>query len=86
MEQKRTKTSFPFTKIEKLIKLATDNQLQFLEVDGIKIIPKSAAPVTEKFNQFEALAGASGKPFKDLSARDKEDLILFGPNGLSNSN
>jgi hypothetical protein len=79
MEQKRSKIAFPFKKIEKLIGLANKHNLQFLEVDGIKIIPT-------KQSTLPAFTGKNGEVAKDkwdeLSPRQKEDYILFGPDGF----
>lgn len=79
MEQKRTKIAFPFKKIERLISLATKHNLQFLEVDGIKIIPTKQA-------SFSAVIGQGAvnekSKWEEMSIREKEDYILFGAEGI----
>lgn len=72
MEQKRIKKHFPFKKIEKLIEMATKNQLDFLEVDGIKIIPRRAGRA-ESFNKPDISFDEN-----KLTPRQKENYILFG--------
>lgn len=86
MEQsgpKRSKKHFPFKKIEKLIEMATKNQLDFLEVDGIKIVPRRGV-----FPNIQPQNGNSknGKPLPPLTPLQQENIILFGKPDINESN
>lgn len=73
MELKRPKKSFPFKKIEKLIEMATKYSLEFLEVDGIKIVPKKNYTLSSTNLETEA-----GKLQPKFTRQQQENIILFG--------
>lgn len=82
MEQKRSKIAFPFKKIEKLIELANKHGLEFLEVDGIRIVPRRVVPVPAGTSEYSDTKSMPVEKWNQLNQRQKEDYILFGPRGI----
>lgn len=81
---KATKVSVPINKIKELIKLAKDNNLAMLEVGPIKIVPQPT-PLEGDLNkksEYERVIEKAFRNGKPLSDQQKDDMLLFGPNGI----
>lgn len=78
-EIRRTeRRTLPISKIKKLVLLAKEQQLLRLKVGDIEIVPRIEVSAATP----EQMKGPSGKP---LTQREKDDYILFGPNGITDT-
>lgn len=74
-ELRSERRNLPYKRLEKLITLAIKNNLARLTVGDIEIIPRQVAPQEKPRTPVTM----NGKP---LSAKQQEDYLLFGPNGI----
>lgn len=84
MTERPPKISIPIKRIERLIKLAKDNDLAVLKCGHIEIVPQPKQPaIGSGMSMYESmLKGAKNKDGKPLTQREQEDALLFGPNGV----
>lgn len=82
MTERPPKVSIPIKRIERLVKLAKDNNLAVLEVGHIRIVPQPKQGIPQHSMYESMLQQVRGKDGKPLSEKQKEDALLFGPNGV----
>lgn len=84
MVSERTHTKqFPLKKLQKLIDLVIDNNLQLLEFDGIKIVPSRYTPLAPKKEELGFLdrEEAEKRLGRKLTYEEELDEGLFGSGG-----
>lgn len=77
MSDNKQKQSFPLKKIEKLVKIATTHELDYLEVAGVKIVPRrTVSPLIGAENK--KFSNVNTRSLDSLSDQQREDMLLFG--------
>lgn len=78
------KHQFPLKRLEALIKLATDFNLSLLEIGDVKIIPgpQRRQNFSDSNEKPKLIEEAEKRLGRELTAQEKQDEILFGPEGF----
>lgn len=84
MQEKSQKISVPLKKIQALVKIAKDNDLELLELGPLRIVTRRQsvqAGQTLFDQQYQKMKEAPGN--EELTAEQAENIILFGTKDLS---